>query len=230
MDFAILLTSYIVFVYSTVCHEAAHAWVAHKLGDSTAYLGGQVSLDPIPHIKREPIGMVVAPLLSLFYTRGLIGWASAPLDAMWVARHPRRSAMVAMAGPLANILLCLLAVVVMFIGAKNGVFLPAAGATFHEFVRGAEDTSWMLIAQVVSVVFSLNLLLAILNLMPIPPLDGSNIPLFFLKGNASEQYQNAMRQPWMILITMVLVFKLFPMIFWPTYIQAKIALFRWFFV
>jgi Zn-dependent protease len=230
MDFAILLTSYIVFVYSTVCHEAAHAWVAHKLGDSTAYLGGQVSLDPIPHIKREPIGMVVAPLLSLFYTRGLIGWASAPLDAMWVARHPRRSAMVAMAGPLANIALCLLAVLVMFIGAKNGVFLPTASLQFHEFVRGTEDTSWVLIAQVVSVVFSLNLLLAILNLMPLPPLDGSNIPLFFLKGTASERYQNAMRQPWMVLITMVLVFRLFPMLFEQAYAESKISLFRWFFV
>src|SRR5215204_2247409 len=94
MDPAVLITAYIVFVYSTVCHEAAHAWVAHKLGDDTAYLGGQVSLDPIPHIKREPVGMVVVPLIMLFTGRGLLGWASAPLDPMWVMRYPKKSAMV----------------------------------------------------------------------------------------------------------------------------------------
>src|SRR5436190_7365182 len=106
MDPAILLTAYVVFLYSTVCHEAAHAWVAHKLGDSTAYHGGQVSLDPIPHIRREPLGMVVVPLLGLFINGSLLGWASAPLDPLWAAKHPRRSALVALAGPASNFLLC----------------------------------------------------------------------------------------------------------------------------
>ena len=59
------LVFYLVFVYSTSLHEAAHAWAAWKGGDSTAYDGGQVTLDPLPHIRREPIGMVVLPLVSV---------------------------------------------------------------------------------------------------------------------------------------------------------------------
>jgi len=70
---------YAVFLFSTVCHEAAHAWSASKLGDDTAKQGGQVSLNPVPHIRREPFGMVLVPLLSWFMGGWLIGWASAPI-------------------------------------------------------------------------------------------------------------------------------------------------------
>ena len=227
MDFALLITAYVVFVYSTVCHEAAHAWVAHKLGDNTAYLGGQVTLDPIPHIRREPIGMVFAPLFMLFTSGSLIGWASAPLDPMWVTRYPKRSALVAIAGPLANFALCIVAMICLFIGAKNGVFTPSAQPYFHKFMHGTEGTAWEVIAQILGIVFSLNLLLGILNLMPVPPLDGSNLPLLFLGDRAADQYQQAIRQPWMILITLVLIFKVFPMVYWPVYERVTLWVYQW---
>jgi Zn-dependent protease len=224
MEPAILLTAYFVFLYSTVCHEAAHAWVAHKLGDDTAYLGGQVSLDPIPHIKREPMGMVVVPLISLFAYGGLFGWASAPLDPMWVARYPKRSAMVAIAGPIANIILAVIAMVIMFIGVKNGVFHEVRSPWFHEFVRGNAGTAWEYVGYVVSLTFFLNIFLAVLNLMPVPPLDGSNIPLFFLSDRAADSYQQVLRQPWMFLVSIVLLFKLFPYVFVPIYkVVVKLA-------
>jgi Zn-dependent protease len=221
MDFALLLTAYVIFVYSTVCHEAAHAWVSHKLGDSTAYLGGQVTLDPIPHIRREPVGMVLVPLLGLFYSGRLIGWASAPLDPMWVARYPKRSALVAVAGPVANFALCIVAVVLIFIGAKNGVFAPSPEGYFHKFVQGTPGTVWETVAQILGILFSLNLLLGVLNLMPVPPLDGSNLPLLFLNERAADQYQQAIRQPWMIILTLVLIFQVFPSIYRPVYIVAR---------
>jgi len=217
MDPAILLTAYVVFLYSTVCHEAAHAWVAHKLGDDTAYLGGQVSLDPIPHIKREPLGMVVVPLIMLFTGRGLLGWASAPLDPMWVMRYPKKSAMVAVAGPLANLIIALIAVVIMFIGSKNGIFQPVRDPWFHEFVIGEKGTAWEYIGYVVSLMLTLNVFLAVLNMMPVPPLDGSNVPLFFLQGRAADSYQQFIRQPWMFLVTIVIIFRLFPNIYRPIY-------------
>jgi Zn-dependent protease len=217
MDFALLITAYIVFVYSTVCHEAAHAWVSHKLGDSTAYLGGQVTLDPIPHIRREPLGMLFGPLFMLFTSGRLLGWASAPLDPMWVARYPKRSALVAIAGPLANFALCIVAIVILFIGAKNGVFTPSPEPYYQNFVQGTPGTVWETIAQILGILFSLNLLLGVLNLMPVPPLDGSNLPLLFLNERAADQYQQAIRQPWMIIITLVLIFKVFPLVYWPVY-------------
>ena len=75
--------SYIVFLFSTTCHEAAHALVAKLGGDSTAALSGQMTLNPVPHIRREPWGMVVIPILAFLFTRGMIGWASAPFDPLW---------------------------------------------------------------------------------------------------------------------------------------------------
>ncbi|MEQ1352595.1 MAG: site-2 protease family protein, partial [Candidatus Acidiferrum sp.] len=69
---------YVAFLFSTTCHEAAHALVAKMGGDETASEGGQVSLNPFPHIRRELFGMVIVPLLSYVVNRSMIGWASAP--------------------------------------------------------------------------------------------------------------------------------------------------------
>ena len=76
---------YVVFLFSTTCHEGAHALAAKWGGDPTAFEGGQVTLSPIPHIRREPFGMVLAPILSYVLYRGewMIGWASAPYDPSW---------------------------------------------------------------------------------------------------------------------------------------------------
>src|SRR5256885_10472536 len=93
---------YVAFLFSTTCHEAAHALAAKIGGDDTAFAGGQVSLNPVPHIQREPWGMVVIPILSLIINGSLIGWASAPYDRMWERRHPRRAAGMALAGPATN--------------------------------------------------------------------------------------------------------------------------------
>ena len=84
--------SYIVFLFSTTCHEASHALVAKWGGDSTAALNGQVTLNPIPHIRREPWGMVVIPILAFLFMRRMIGWASAPFDPAWERRYPKRAA------------------------------------------------------------------------------------------------------------------------------------------
>jgi Zn-dependent protease len=215
-DLAIAVTYYVVFVYSTVCHEAAHAWSALKLGDRTAYEGGQVSLDPIPHIRREPFGMVLVPIVSLLVSGGLFGWASAPLNAEWVMRNPRRAAWVALAGPAANFILCLLAVLLMFIGLKAGVFTPP-----HAYMSStgivAGEGGWAIGAQVLSIMFSLNLLLGVFNLLPAPPLDGSNIPLLWLDGRTAEKYQLAIRQPQLQILTFIIAWNVAPLIIGPVF-------------
>src|SRR6478672_8150136 len=87
------------FLFSTTVHEAGHALVALWGGDRTAYLGGQVTLSPLPHIRREPIGMLVVPLLTSLLNGWAMGWASAPYDPRWEERYPRRAAWMAAAGP-----------------------------------------------------------------------------------------------------------------------------------
>ena len=74
---------YVAFVFSATCHEASHAWAAKRGGDLTAYAAGQVSLDPFPHIRREPFGMVILPLIGLFLIGWPLGFASAPYDPHW---------------------------------------------------------------------------------------------------------------------------------------------------
>src|ERR1700741_5100996 len=86
---ALGFTWYVAFLFSTTCHEAAHALAAKIGGDDTASVGGQVSLNPVPHIQREPWGMVVFPILSLILTHNLFGWASAPYDSILELGDPR---------------------------------------------------------------------------------------------------------------------------------------------
>lgn len=168
---------YVVFLFSTTCHEAAHALVAKLGGDNTAELGGQVSLNPIPHIRRSPYGMVVFPILSFFLMNGMIGFASAPYDPEWARRHPHRSALMALAGPATNFSL-------MFLGALG----LRAGVAFHLLQSSSDFATQFLFA-----VFSLNLLLGVFNLLPVPPLDGSSAIMLLMSEDRARGYLSWIR-------------------------------------
>jgi Zn-dependent protease len=189
---------YVVFLFSTTCHEAAHALVAKWGGDNTAELGGQVSLNPIPHIRRSPYGMVVFPLLSFFLLNGgMIGFASAPYDPNWARRHPHRSALMALAGPTTNFLLMLV-----------GAFGLRAAISLHL----VETRSFG--AQLLFALFSLNLLLGVFNLIPVPPLDGSSVIMLLMSEEKARGYLDWMRSGTFampgILISLIVFRYIFP--------------------
>ncbi|HLH31910.1 MAG TPA: site-2 protease family protein, partial [Terriglobia bacterium] len=117
---------YVVFLFSTTCHEASHSLAAKLGGDPTAFHGGQVTLNPIPHMRREPFGMLIVPLLSFVLGGWMIGWASAPYDPFWQARYPRRAAWMSLAGPGANFVLMLIAAIGIRIGMMAGIFQQPA--------------------------------------------------------------------------------------------------------
>ena len=173
---------YVAFLFSTTCHEAAHALVAKWGGDDTAARGGQVSLNPVPHIQREPWGMVLIPILSFIFTRGMIGWASAPFNPEWERRHPRRAALMALAGPAANYTLMLLAAV----GLRAG---HSMGWLHTNLETGRPD----LATTSLFVFFSLNLLLGTFNLLPVPPLDGSAGIMLFMSESRAQRYLDWLR-------------------------------------
>ncbi len=175
---------FVAFLFSTTCHEAAHALVAKMGGDDTAALGGQVSLNPVPHMRREPWGMIVIPILSylMMQGKGMMGWASAPYDPLWERRHPRRSGWMALAGPTANFLLMLLAVVCLHVGDAAGWFHP-------DLVTGHRDFA----ATTLLIFFSLNLLLGTFNLLPVAPLDGSTVILLFMSEKTAQRYLDWLR-------------------------------------
>lgn len=201
---------YLAFLFSTTLHEASHALVALKLGDDTAHRGGQVTLDPVPHIRREPFGMVIIPVLSYIMGGWMIGWASAPYDPEWARRHPRHAGLMALAGPASNLLLCLIAALLIRVGVHLGWFgAPEQISSFAHIVSSRHEGLGELAAVLLSVFFYLNLLLFVFNLLPLPPLDGSSLPLFFLSESAAERYTAFMRAPGMAMLGMVVAWQLF---------------------
>jgi Zn-dependent protease len=205
---------YVVFLLSVTCHEAGHAWAAHLGGDDTAYLGGQVSLNPLPHIRREPWGTVLVPLLSFVWAGWMMGWASAPYDPSWEDRHPRRASAMAAAGPLANLALAAIGFAVLKWGLATGVWQPPATAGFDRLVEATSEATsgWNGLARFCSVLFSLNLLLFVFNLIPVPPLDGLSV-LAGLFESVRRLRDRLLAQPMTMWIGLLLAWVLFPRVF-----------------
>ena len=198
---------YIVFLYSTTCHEAAHAWAALKLGDDTAARGGQVSLNPWPHLKREPLGMAVVPIISFVAGGWLFGWASAPFDPEWARRFPKRAGLMAVAGPAANLGLLLVAGILIRFGLEWQVFAAPYWTSANHIVLAPRGGLLEFAAHFLSVAFALNLLLLAFNLLPVPPLDGSSLPLLVLPERFASTFYRVMRSPYIRLIGLLIVFR-----------------------
>ncbi len=215
------LIYYIVFLFSTTLHEAAHAWVAKHGGDLTAYHGGQVSLDPRPHIRREPFGMVILPLLSVVLSGFPFGFASAPYDPAWARRFPRRAGWMALGGPVANLILVLVAAILLRVGLAQGIFFAPDSIRFGHIADSAAGGLWPALAFVLGVVFSLNLLLAAFNLLPLPPLDGSGVVLLFLEPASARRYQDFLGStPLLGLFGIVIAWQVFDFVFHPLFLGA----------
>jgi len=172
-------TWYIIFLFTLTIHEAAHALVAWWGGDDTAYRGGQVSLNPWPHIRQEPLGTVVIPIASYFFMGWTMGWASAPYNPNWGRRFPLRQAAMSAAGPAANLLMAILAFAAFKTLFLTGILVAPSAIRFDCLSMPSEmyqDSAWAIsLARILSITLNLNLLLCCFNLFPLPPLDGSGI-------------------------------------------------------
>lgn len=203
MDFELFALWYITLIVSLVVHEAAHAWVAYLGGDKTAYIGGQVTLNPIPHMRREPFGTIVLPIVVLVMSNGnmCLGFAHAPIDARWANRFPKRAALMAAAGPLSNVLIA----VVAFFVLKWLVWsdLAARVSRHLNFVAPHDETGWvMATSRMASLFLLLNILLAVLNLFPWPPFDGSGV-VGGLSRAANRFYQSLRSQPAFMIVGLI---------------------------
>ena len=220
------LVWYVVFLLSTTCHEASHAWAAKLGGDLTAFHGGQVSLDPIPHIRREPFGMVIFPLLTYATGGWMMGWASAPFDPHWSERYPRRAAWMSLAGPAANFSLAILAGILIHVGIGTGFFRHPEVASFTHVVDPVATGVAAGAATFVSLLFSLNVLLGTFNLMPVPPLDGFGALGLFVSEEIACRIQHFGRSLGVLsMIGLLLVWQVFGGIFQPVFSFALRALY-----
>ena len=220
------LVWYVAFLLSTTCHEAAHAWAAKLGGDLTAFHGGQVSLDPVPHVRREPFGMVVFPLLTYATGGWMMGWASAPYDPMWSDRYPHRAASMSLAGPAANFTLALLAGIGIHVGIWAGVFRVPDSADLMHVVEPAAAGLATGAAMFVSLMFSLNLLLGAFNLLPVPPLDGFGVAGLAVPEDVARRIQNLGHSLGrMSVIGILVAWRLFDGLFHPIFLFGLRALY-----
>ena len=212
---------YVVFLFTLTFHEGAHALVAWLGGDDTAYRGGQMSLNPWPHLRREPFGTVLVPLLTYFYSGWMMGWASAPYNPAWGRRYPRRLAAMSAAGPGANLLLATLAFLVIKTLLANGTFAPPGRIDFSHVVAAAPGTpegSFLhALAFCLSVVLNLNLLLCLFNLIPLPPLDGSGILQGLLPDSVGPLLESVARNPMLSLIGLLVAWRVFSFVYTPAF-------------
>ena len=183
------LTIYVVLLFSLSVHESAHGWMAHKLGDDTALNEGRITLNPIPHI--DPLGTLLLPILQIFTGLPFLGWAKpTPYDPSNFRREVTMRAghmLVAAAGPVSNLLLALL---------FTGLFF---GLVRGDMIGGETDPLTVLVVRGIQ----LNVVLALFNLVPIPPLDGSKVASYGLPGNVGDRYDRVM-EPYGYIILLLL--------------------------
>ncbi len=199
--FAIMI---LPLIFAITLHEAAHGWIASKLGDKTALQLGRVTLNPIKHI--DPIGTVVVPLALLFLGGFIFGWAK-PVPVNWSnLKKPRRDmAIVALAGPAANLFMVLLWAVI----AKISILILATNISS---TSTKDVLTFFFFAGEYGIL--INLVLMILNLVPIPPLDGSRVVSALLPKKAAYQYGRI--EPYGIWILIgLLSFKILHLIIFP---------------
>lgn len=179
VDLSLLFFSLTVIVFSLSVHEAAHAWAAYRLGDDTAAKLGRISLNPLVHI--DPIGTILLPVIAFLTRAPLIGWAKPTPVRTRGLRHPRRDLiLITLAGPLSNLLLASLAALAL-------TFVPHADPTSVTAMGGLDVVSP--IGYLLTLTARLNLLLAVFNMVPVPPLDGGNVLANLLPTSLAYRYE-----------------------------------------
>ena len=180
-------------VFAIVCHEVAHGAVARMLGDHTAEEQGRLTLNPLPHV--DPLGTLILPGLLALTHLPVFGWAKPVPVNQWRLRNPRWGMMlVAAAGPGSNLLLALLAALAL------GLFARAGYTDSGERVGLAAFT----VANLGNFL-AINLFLALFNLLPIPPFDGSHILEGLLPRGLARHYARVRRGGMLLVIGLLLV-------------------------
>jgi Zn-dependent protease len=194
VSLAQIFIGFIVLLFSLTVHESAHAWTADRLGDPTARMLGRVSLNPLVHA--DPIGTIVFPLLAMISGIPLIGWAKPVPVVSRHLHHPRRDfVLVAAAGPASNLTLAIAAALLLSV-------FPISP------MRIGEPNVSVPLAAILSNAVRLNVLLAVFNMIPIPPLDGGNVLAGLLPGRLAISYNRLRPYGFVLLYALMLTGRL----------------------
>lgn len=193
---ALTALSVVLLVFSAIVHEVAHGYVAHLCGDDTAKEAGRLTLNPARHL--DPFGSIVLPIVMGVMGGFVFSYAKpVPYNPYRLKNRRRDEVLVALAGPASNLLQALVGA-----AAFNGLWtLVEANSQLYFFGPLVLGMSAMeLLLTVFSSYVWVNLMLAFFNLIPLPPLDGSKVVCYFLKGEALERYYQVQRYAMPILI------------------------------
>jgi Zn-dependent protease len=197
---ALGLTTYVVLLFSLSFHESAHAWMAWRLGDDTAKNLGRVSLNPIVHI--DPIGTLLFPLIQIFTSLPLLGWAKPtpynPANFRRDVTMRKGHMLVAAAGPVSNFLLAFI---------FTGILI-----VLYKLNLVKQDD---FLTNLMALGIELNVLLAVFNLIPIPPLDGSKVASFGLPGDLGERYDRVVGPYGFMILMLLLISGAFAYVVYP---------------
>lgn len=199
-----------VLIVSVVLHEVAHGWVALRQGDDTAQRAGRLTLNPIPHI--DPIGSLIVPTVLALMPGGILfGWAKpVPVDPRRFREYRKGDILVSLAGVAVNLLL----VPVFVLIATGAIWLGRAGGGVAAEV----------VLRMATLGIILNLILAIFNLIPLPPLDGSHVVYHVLPRSVRDRYRELGRYGLGILLLLVFVVPdLLSALLWPAYALTDVA-------
>ena len=188
----------VVLLFAISAHEAAHAWMSYKFGDDTAYLLGRVTLNPVAHT--DPIGTLLIPIVNFIAAAasggrfiGLIGWGKpTPVNPLSWRNKDLANIMVSLAGIMANLLLALIGFVALKVCLHTGLIGLGVVGSLGSF----EDPAFMLLDRLLM----MNLSLAVFNLLPVPPLDGSKVLYSLLPASAGPTLEVMERFSYIILI------------------------------
>ncbi len=190
MDFSLTIFQIIVLIFSAVIHEVSHGFMAEKLGDPTARLAGRLTLNPLKHL--DPFGSVMLPLLLSLVPSGVIfGWAKpVPYNPLNLKNPEKGAALIAAAGPLSNFAIAIgLSAVYHLLGFANGGTL-------------------LVLRDLVGLIVLINIVLAVFNLIPIPPLDGAKVIVAILPDSArglKSFFYEGNPYGWVILLAFIFV-------------------------
>jgi ankyrin repeat protein len=217
---ALGLAWYAVFLFQLVLHEASHSLAARLGGDDTASASGLVTLDPVPHIRRHPFGTVVVPIISYLLNGWVMGWGSAPYDAEWAERYPHREAKMALAGPLANLFLLLLSGTLIYLGLYVGWFEGPGSLMYKDLFSGIVKASPEIpkaVPVILSLTFTMNLIGLLLNILPLPPLDGSGAIMLLMPESAAARWQSFIKNPTLNILGMIAAWRIIGELFIPVF-------------